>query len=300
MTQHLTAIGNLSTPDIIQILDRANYFASAAEYPATLKGKCILALFAENSTRTRMSFEMAVKRLGGEFLLMTADGSSLKKGESDLDNILTLNALMPDGFIVRHGQNGFADFAASHMDCPVLNAGDGTNEHPTQALLDALTLRQAFGDLKDKSIVICGDTKHSRVAHSNALCLKRLGADVTFVSPDTLMDNTSDVSRSTDFNSALKTADAVMMLRVQKERFNGADDLDYDDYIARYQLNDDRLAHLSDHTIILHPGPMNRGIEITDAAADHPRSLVLKQVENGVYTRMACLEYVLNLKGASA
>ncbi len=293
MKRNIISIQNLDQDKIQRLLMRAQDFADMAEYPPILKGKCILALFAENSTRTRLSFEMAVKRLGGQFLLMTADGSSLKKGESDLDNILTLNALRPDALIVRHGQNGFAEMASQHMNCPILNAGDGTNEHPTQALLDALTLTQQFGDLSEKNIVICGDTKHSRVAHSNAYLLTKLGAQVTFVGPNDLMDQTCDVYRSDDFDQAIKNADAVMMLRMQKERFDQNLNINFDDYISKYQLNDARLSQLQDRCVIMHPGPMNRGVEITDAAADHDRSLILRQVENGVYARMACLEYCL-------
>lgn len=292
---HLTGIADLDRSTALAILESAQNFAEMSDYPPILKGKCIMALFAENSTRTRLSFEMAVKRLGGEFLLMTSDGSSLKKGESDLDNILTLNALRPDALIVRHSQNGFAKAAAQNMDCPVLNAGDGVNEHPTQALLDALTLRQHWDDFTGRHIVICGDTKHSRVAHSNAALLKMLGTSVTFCAPDDLMDRTCNIARTDDFDTALKNADAVMMLRMQRERFDDRLSIDFNDYCVRYQLNEARLKYLKPDAVIMHPGPMNRGVEITDAAADHPQAKILTQVENGLYTRMACLEYCLTL-----
>ena len=296
---NVVSINDLSPTDINFILNRAFEFSDALKQnkplPKTLENKCIIALFAENSTRTRISFEAAVKRLGGEFILMTADGSSIKKGEDDIDTLQTLNAMCPDALIVRHRQIGFPDLAIKNVDCPVLNAGDGTNEHPTQALLDAMTLKQHYGDLKGMRITICGDIKHSRVAHSNVKLLSKLGAFVTVVAPDAMSENLDGADISHDFNDTLKNSDAVMMLRIQRERFSNDETLDLDSYIENYQLNRARLDIAPKHCMVLHPGPMNRDIEISsDIANDADRTLITTQVENGVYVRMACLDILLN------
>lgn len=297
-SNHLTGIHSLTAHFTETLLDKAQFYAdlvkSKSKLPQILDQKVILGLFIENSTRTRLSFEFAAKRLGGDFILMTADGSSLKKGESDFDTCTTLNAYAPDALITRHPTNGFADFAADIMSCPVLNAGDGTAEHPTQALLDALTLRQHFGGIDGLTVTICGDTLHSRVAHSNALLLTMLGAKVRFISPKSLLETGYNVAQSQDFEDALADSDAVMMLRVQKERLSENLEIDFEDYIENYQLTARRLALCPKHCMLLHPGPMNRGIEITDkVAAIADRSLITRQAENGVYTRMACLDLLL-------
>jgi|AntRauTorcE11897_2_1112592.scaffolds.fasta_scaffold01703_5 aspartate carbamoyltransferase catalytic subunit len=297
--KNIIGISRLSLPFIEQILDKAQFYADAfngtTPLPQALKGKIILGLFLENSTRTRLSFEIAVKRLGGEFVLMTADGSSLKKGESDFDTCVTLNAYSPDALVVRHSDDGFASFAAKHMSCPVLNAGDGIAEHPTQALLDALTIRQHFGDIKGLNVTICGDTRHSRVAHSNARLLTLLGAKVRFVGPDDLLDNGCDgVETTNNFDAALSDSDVVMMLRIQRERLPNTLKIDFKKYINLYSLTRDRLDRCQPHCMVMHPGPMNRGVEISDDVADlTDRTLITRQVENGVFARMACLDLVL-------
>ena len=295
--QNLTTIANLAPEAIDRLLNHALSFAAIGKhkspYPQTLKGRAIIAFFAENSTRTRLSFEMAVKRLGGDFLLLTAEGSALKKGESDLDTLKTLNALHPDALIVRHAQNHFSERATQHMNCPVLNAGDGTNEHPTQALLDALTLREHFGNLTGLRVTICGDIKHSRVARSNVMLLNKLGADVTCVAPKHMSSDIQGATHSTDFEASIQEADVIMMLRIQRERLN--QDINTEDYITDYQLNTTRLALAPPHCMVMHPGPMNRTVEVSNAVADNEnRSLIARQVENGVYTRMACLDILLN------
>ena len=304
-TNHLIAIQDMSVQHIQHYIEKGLAFSHLAtarhNFPDVLKGKVIVALFAENSTRTRISFEMATKRLGGEFILMTAQGSSIKKGEEDRDTLQTLQAMAPDGFIVRHSQGGFATEATQYMSCPVLNAGDGVGEHPTQALLDAMTLHQHFGKIKGLKVLICGDIKHSRVAHSNIHLLTKLGAEVTCVAPTFLQDdiiNSTNITVTSDFDAALKNSDAVMMLRIQRERLQADENIDDDAYIQHYCLTADRLAIAPDHCMVLHPGPMNRGVEITsDVADDATRSLILKQVENGVYMRMACLDILLHGNG---
>lgn len=299
MRQNITGISSLDLPVIEDILDKAQSYADSfknnAPLPQILKGKIILGLFLENSTRTRLSFEIAVKRLGGEFVLMTADGSSLKKGESDFDTCVTLNAYAPDALVIRHTDDGFANFAARHMSCPVLNAGDGIAEHPTQALLDALTIRQHFGEINGLTVTICGDTRHSRVAHSNARLLTLLGATVRFVGPDDLLDTEcQNVETNNDFDAALADSDVVMMLRIQRERLPNTLKIDFKKYINLYSLNRARLDQCPAHCMVMHPGPMNRGVEISDEVADlADRTLITRQVENGVFTRMACLDLVL-------
>ncbi len=295
--ENILRIKDLDREDILNLLDHAQHFAdgSVANAHTRLDGKIIMALFVENSTRTRLSFEMATKRLGGEFILMTAEGSSLKKGESAEDTLETLNAMRPDALVIRHADPEFADLTTTIMDVPVLNGGNGTDEHPTQALLDALTVRQHFGDIKGMNVVICGDIKHSRVARSNVHLLTKLGAQVTTVAPESLQANIEGAIQSDDLNAALKTADAVMMLRIQKERFDKTEALDIDSYIKGYQLNADRLKLARPHCAVLHPGPMNRDIEITGEVADlQGRSLITRQVENGVYMRMACLDRLVS------
>jgi aspartate carbamoyltransferase catalytic subunit len=255
-----------------------------------LAGKLVFNLFYENSTRTLMSFATAGHRLGADLLTLPVEQSSVKKGETLEDTARTLDAMRPDALVMRHGQNGSAARVAQIMDCPVINAGDGTNEHPTQALLDALTLQIRFGRIEDLKVAICGDIKHSRVARSNAKLLPRLGAEVRLAGPPPLLPG--DVPALT-VDQAIKDADIVMMLRVQRERL----DEDLGDapgeYLARYGLTAERLATAAPNAQVMHPGPMNRGVEIADEVADDPqRSLIQLQVEAGVAVRMACLEFV--------
>lgn len=296
MHRHLLGIHGMTATEITQLIDGAqNPFAGS------LAGKVILNLFLENSTRTRLSFDMAAQRLGARVITMTADGSSLKKGESIRDTLLTLAAMRPDALVIRHNENGAAEQAADIFDCPVINAGDGTGEHPTQALLDALTLTQRFGSLHNLRVTIVGDILHSRVAHSNAILLTNLGAHVTLCGPQSLLparDATwlpAAVKLSDNVDTAIAGADAVMALRLQKERFATHLNIDETAYHAQFGITAQRLAQRAPDAVVLHPGPMNRGVEIDDSTADHPsRSLILQQVENGVAMRAAILCHLLS------
>lgn len=292
--QDILSIKPLSTEDISAVLDLADHYVvqnrRRPQTHALLKGQILVNLFLENSTRTRLSFEMAAKRLGAEVINMTADGSSIKKGESFADTLKTLNALRPDMFVIRHSEENSAQQAADTIDCPVLNAGDGTAEHPTQALLDALTLRRHFGRLEGLTVAICGDILHSRVAHSNGILLKKMGAAVKWIGPAELMP-IGLKNTTTDMNEGLKGADAVMALRIQKERLQKSLSFTEEDYFRRYGLTKERMTLAKKDAVILHPGPMNRGVEIESALANDPtRSLITLQVEMGVATRMACLD----------
>ncbi|MFC7537718.1 aspartate carbamoyltransferase catalytic subunit [Sphingomonas sp. GCM10030256] len=294
---HLISIDSLSDEQVGILLDTADLFSKGERNtaPGKLAGRTVFNLFYENSTRTAMSFAMAAARLQAEVLTLSVEHSSVKKGETLEDTARTLNAMGPDALVLRHRENGAASAVAALVDCPVINAGDGTNEHPTQALLDALTLRQHFGRLEGLTVAICGDVRHSRVARSNAKLLPRLGAKVRLAGPPALLPDEESVA---SIDQAIAGADAVMMLRVQRERL----DEDLGDapgeFLARYGLTPERLATAAPHAVVLHPGPMNRGVEIADSVADDPqRSLVLKQVANGVAVRMACLDLLVN--GAS-
>ena len=292
----LLSIDSLSDAQIATILDRAErYFADnrAGRSGGGLAGKIVFNLFYENSTRTLMSFATAAHRLGASVVTLPVEQSSVKKGETLEDTARTLNAMRPDVLVIRHRDNGAPAAVAEIMDCPVINAGDGTNEHPTQALLDALTIRSHFGRIDGLKVAICGDIRHSRVAHSNALLLPRLGATVRLAGPPMLMPD--DLLPPTSVDEAIEGADVVVMLRVQRERL--AEDLDDapGEYLERYGLTAERLAEAAPGAVVMHPGPMNRGVEIDGAIADDPeRSLVGLQVENGVAVRMACLELVLS------
>lgn len=254
-----------------------------------LADRIVFNLFYENSTRTAMSFATAAARLGAQPISLSVEHSSVKKGETLEDTARTLNAMRPDVLVIRHRDNGAPAIVAGIMDAPVINAGDGTNEHPTQALLDASTIREHFGRIEGLKIAICGDIRHSRVARSNARLLPRLGAEVRLCGPAGLLP---DEGPATDcIDEAVTGADVVMMLRVQRERLE--DDLGDapGEYLQRYGLTADRLKLASANAVVMHPGPMNRGVEIDDAIADDPvRSLINRQVEHGVAIRMACLE----------
>ena len=300
--KHLISISDLSKEQAIQLLDNATELGSVNDrevkkLPA-LRGKTVVNLFFENSTRTRISFEIAAKRLSADVINFSAATSSLSKGESLKDTAQTLEALGAHAIVVRHPFSGAAHALAHRgwISSSIINAGDGSHEHPTQALLDALTLRQHFSlnsDLAGLKVLIVGDILHSRVARSNVLLLKLLGAEVTVAGPTTLMPAGIDqlgakVSHSFDESLAQKP-DAVMMLRVQKERMQGSFFPSEREYAKSWALNDERFKSLDAKTAILHPGPMNRGFEISSAAADSEKSLVLRQVANGVSVRMAVL-----------
>jgi aspartate carbamoyltransferase catalytic subunit len=308
MTRHLLAAGDLSRDDATAILDDADRFAQALvgreiKKLPTLRGRTVITMFYENSTRTRVSFEVAGKWMSADVVNVSATGSSVGKGESLRDTALTLRAAGADALIIRHPASGAAHLlaewtsGAEELAGPsVINAGDGTHEHPTQALLDALTIRQRLGGIEGRRVVIVGDVLHSRVARSNVVLLETLGAEVVLVAPPTLLPVGVDgwpVTVSHDFDAELPAADAVLMLRVQAERMNGGFFPSVREYSVRYGLSDRRQALLPDHAVVLHPGPMVRGMEIASSVADSSQSAVLQQVSNGVHVRMAVLFHVL-------
>ncbi|MBA3990568.1 MAG: aspartate carbamoyltransferase catalytic subunit [Propionibacteriales bacterium] len=302
MRRHLLSSADLTRDDALEILDTAAELLSLADRPIkklpTLRGRTVVNLFFEDSTRTRISFEAAAKRLSADVINFAAKGSSVSKGESLKDTALTLEAMGADAVVIRHGSSGAPHRLATSgwvRSC-VVNAGDGTHEHPTQALLDAFTLRRHLGDLEGRRVTIVGDVLHSRVARSNALLLSTLGAEVTLVAPPTLLPvgvSTWPVQTSYDLDGALDKSDAVMMLRVQSERMNDAFFPSAREYSRRYGLDDRRFARLPDHAIVMHPGPMNRGMEISATVADSARSVIVEQVTNGVAVRMAVLYLLL-------
>ncbi|GAA3715383.1 aspartate carbamoyltransferase catalytic subunit [Gordonia hankookensis] len=304
--RHLLSTQDLTADEAIGLLDEAERFEQAltgreVRKLPTLRGRTVMTVFYENSTRTRVSFEVAGKWMSADVINVSASSSSAGKGESLRDTAKTLHALGADALIVRHPASGAAHQIAAWTSGvtngettgpAIINAGDGTHEHPTQALLDALTLRQRLGSLKDRRVAIVGDVLHSRVARSNAHLLATLGAEVVLVAPETLLPvGVEDwpVVTSNSLDAELAAADAVMMLRVQAERMNGGFFPSAREYSVRFGLNDRRMALLADHAIVLHPGPMLRGMEIGYSVADSPRATVLEQVRNGVHVRMAVL-----------
>jgi aspartate carbamoyltransferase catalytic subunit len=290
----ILSIDSLTDPQIAEILDTADlYFSGNRGRRANerLQGRIVFNLFYENSTRTAMSFATAAHRLGASAIGLSVEHSSVKKGETLEDTARTLNAMRPDALVIRHRENGAPAAVALIMDAPVLNAGDGTNEHPTQALLDASTIRHRLGRIEGLKIAICGDIRHSRVARSNAKLLPRLGAEVRLAGPPALMP---DGIPRLSVDEAIRGADVVMMLRVQRERLEEDLGDGPGEYLSRYGLTAQRLATASPQAVVMHPGPMNRGVEIEDRIADDPeRSLITLQVEMGVAVRMACLELVI-------
>ena len=290
----ILSVDSLSDAEIREILDRAELYFSGnrgRRSSERLHGRIVFNLFYENSTRTAMSFATAAHRLGASAIALSVEHSSVKKGETLEDTARTLNAMRPDALVIRHRENGAPATVAEIMDAPVLNAGDGTNEHPTQALLDAATIRQRFGRVEGLKIAICGDIRHSRVARSNAKLLPRLGAEVRLAGPPALMPNNVP---PLSIDEAIAGADVVMMLRVQRERLEEDLGDGPGEYLSRYGLTGERLASASPGAVVMHPGPMNRGVEIEDRIADDPeRSLITLQVEMGVAVRMACLELVV-------
>lgn len=297
----LIGIAPLSKEDITGLLDLADDYARRLEKGDhafdCLKGRIILTLFFEDSTRTRTSFDIAAKRLGAEIVHWDAKTSSLSKGESFLDTIQTLGAMKPDAIIVRHHEFGAPQFIADLVACPVINAGDSWREHPTQALLDALTLRQHFGEIENLRIAICGDIAHSRVAASNIILLKKLGAQVRVVAPPVLMPDkfpVEGIERFETIEEGVKECDAIMMLRNQKERMQSGLIDSGDAFFKQYGLTYERLALAKDEAVVMHPGPMNRDVEIDGALADdRHRSLIVRQVQNGIPVRMAVLDALL-------
>ncbi|GAA4611047.1 aspartate carbamoyltransferase catalytic subunit [Actinoallomurus liliacearum] len=300
MKRHLISAADLTRDDALLILDTAEELSRIADRPIkklpTLRGRTVVNLFFEDSTRTRISFEAAAKRLSADVINFSAKGSSVSKGESLKDTALTLEAMGADGVVIRHNASGAPHRLAGWVRGSVVNAGDGTHEHPTQALLDAYTMRRRLGDLDGRRITIVGDILHSRVARSNVLLLNTLGAQVTLVAPPTLFPVSVDTwpcEVAYDFDAVLPKSDVVMMLRVQQERMSAAYFPTVREYSRRYGLDARRLAALPDHAIVMHPGPMNRGVEIAAEVADSPRSTIVEQVANGVTVRMAVLYLLL-------
>ncbi|MDP4013409.1 MAG: aspartate carbamoyltransferase catalytic subunit [Candidatus Nanopelagicales bacterium] len=302
MNRHLLSAGDLDRQDAILVLDTASQMATLTDRSVkklpTLRGRTVVNLFFEDSTRTRISFEAAAKRLSADVINFSAKGSSTSKGESLKDTALTLQAMGADAVVIRHGSSGAPwQLAASDwIDGAIINAGDGTHEHPTQALLDAFTMRRHLcggaGDLAGLRVTLAGDVLHSRVARSNVLLLSTLGAIVTLVAPPTLLPVGVDqwpCEVSYDIDAVLENTDAMMMLRVQRERMKDAFFPSAREYTRRYGLDERRMDRLPQHAIVMHPGPMNRGVEIADGVADSPRSVIVEQVTNGVSVRMAVL-----------
>ena len=296
--RHLTGIEGLQPHEIMFLLDEAErWIAPNAEHAPPdkrLAGLTQINAFFENSTRTLLSFEIAGKRLGADVVNMHAAQSSVKKGETLIDTAMTLTAMRADVLVIRHMSSGAVRLIADKVDCPVLNAGDGRHEHPTQALLDALTIRRRRGAIAHQRVVICGDLLHSRVARSNILSLTALAAEVRVCAPTTLMPPAIErmgVTAFTDFDAALEGADVVMMLRLQTERMSGGYVPSPREYHLRYGLTPERLARAKLDALVMHPGPMNRGVEIDSSVADHAeRSAITEQVAMGVAVRMACLD----------
>jgi len=295
--RHLLGIEGLSPDEINGLLDLADEYVELnrqiEKKRASLRGRTLINLFFEASTRTQSSFELAGKRLGADVMNMAVGNSSVKKGETLIDTAMTLNAMHPDILVVRHHASGAVELLAQKVDGSVVNAGDGAHEHPTQALLDALTIRRNKGRIERLTVTICGDILHSRVARSNIILLNTLGARVRVVAPSTLLPPGIErfgVEVSRDMREGLKGADIVMMLRLQRERMNGSFVPSTQEYFHYYGLDQKKLAYAKPDALVMHPGPMNRGVEIDSIVADGAQSLIREQVEMGVAVRMAVLE----------
>jgi aspartate carbamoyltransferase catalytic subunit len=295
--RHLLGIEGLSHADIVGLLDLAEEFVELnrqiEKKRTSLRGRTLINLFFEASTRTQSSFELAGKRLGADVMNMAVASSSVKKGETLIDTAITLNAMHPDLLVMRHHASGAVALLAQKVDCAVVNAGDGSHEHPTQALLDALTIRRNKGRLERLVVAICGDIMHSRVARSNIILLNTMGARVRVVAPSTLLPPGVErlgVEVARDMREGLSGADIVMMLRLQRERMNGSFVPSVQEYFHFYGLDQTKLRYAKPDALVMHPGPMNRGVEIDSAVADGAQSLIRQQVEMGVAVRMAVLE----------
>jgi aspartate carbamoyltransferase catalytic subunit len=306
--KHLLGIENLTADQILFFLDQSRAFQEFQRHPlkklATLRGKTVAVAFFESSTRTRISFTTAASRLGADTMALQAESSSLKKGESLIDTIRTLEAMRPDGIVIRHGSSGAPEFVAEHLEIPVINAGDGTHEHPTQALLDALTIRDRKGRLENWNVTILGDILHSRVARSNIYLLSKFGARITLCGPGMwvppeLENLGPNIHRVAHIEEALDGADVLIVLRVQSERLHEPA-LPAAEYTLRYQLTSERLRLARPDALVLHPGPMIRGLEIDPAVADGPQCAVLEQVTNGLAVRMALLYHLIGGAPADA
>jgi aspartate carbamoyltransferase catalytic subunit len=295
--RHLLTVEGLGAQEINFLLDLADEFADANRLAGKkrdiLRGRTLINLFFEASTRTQSSFEMAAKRLGADVMNMNVSTSSVQKGETLIDTAMTLNAMRPDIIVVRHHAAGAVELLSQKIDCSVVNAGDGAHQHPTQALLDALTIRRVKGRIAGLTVAICGDILHSRVARSNINVLNTLGARVRIAAPSTLLPARPErlgAEVFTDMWKALEGADVVMMLRLQRERMEGSYVPSTREYFHFFGLDQEKLARAKPDAIVMHPGPMNRGVEIASTVADHSRSVIRDQVEMGVAVRMAVLE----------
>ncbi len=297
---NLISCETLSHPAIVTLLDMADAWAAKNRRPEPVKstilsGRTLINLFFEASTRTQSSFELAAKRLGADVMNMNVQASSVQKGETLIDTAMTLNAMRPDIIVVRHHAAGATELLSQKVDCAVINAGDGAHQHPTQALLDALTIRRIKGRVEGLLVAICGDILHSRVARSNINVLNTLGARVRIIAPSTLLPPQPErfgVEVFTDMVSGISGADVVMMLRLQTERMSGSAVPSSREFFHFFGLDDEKLKKAKPDALIMHPGPMNRGIEIASTVADHPRSAIREQVEMGVAVRMAVLEAI--------
>ena len=299
--RHLLGIKGLTARELTTLIDRADANVAISRQldkkKTSMRGRTQINLFFENSTRTQSSFELAGKRLGADVMNMAVSHSSVKKGETLIDTAMTLNAMHPDILVIRHKSGGAAALLAQKVSCSVVNAGDGAHEHPTQALLDALTIRRAKGRIDGLTVAICGDILHSRVARSNILSLNALGARVRAVAPTTLLPNEIDnmsVDVFTNMQEGIKDADVVMMLRLQRERMSGAFIPSVREYFRFFGLDKQKLGLAKKDCIVMHPGPINRGVEIASDIADGPQSVIHTQVEMGVAVRMAVIEALLD------
>ena len=294
MIRHYLSLSNFSSTQLLALIDRANFFSLHQHQPqkisTILKHKILANVFYEPSTRTRCSFEVAAKRLGADVINFTAENSSVKKGESVYDTLKSLESLGVEGLILRHSDDHIFEDLNSKFHTPLINAGAGKFEHPSQGLLDLLTLKQEFGKLENLNILICGDIKHSRVAGSMIVAAQKLGMNLFFSGPEMLMPSNS---KSSNLDDLLPQIDAVMMLRIQLERHENLE-INPQDYHVKFGLNLNRLQGMKKEAIIMHPGPFNRGVEIADEIVEHEKSRIFKQVNNGVAARMAILEWVIN------
>lgn len=304
--RHLLGMEELDARDVVQILDTAEVFHEVSRRPVrkvpTLRGKTVINLFYEASTRTRTSFELAGKRLSADVVNISTSTSSAQKGETLLDTVRTLEAMQPDVVVMRHSASGAPHFVADRVGCSIVNAGDGQHEHPTQALLDAFTIRRRLGTLSGLTVTICGDVAHSRVARSNAILLSLFGSTVRVVGPRTLLPANAEALGVQVFDRlepAFEGANVIIVLRVQKERLEGSLLPSMREYSRTFGVGPRSLAAAPADALIMHPGPMNRGVEIDPSVADGPRSLVLDQVEAGVAVRMAILYLLAGEAGAS-
>lgn len=299
--RHLLGIEALSVEDITMLLDHSEKYIELGRQKnkrqPLLDGRTVINLFFEGSTRTRTSFELAAKRLSADVINMQVATSSIQKGETLLDTALTLNAMNPDFIVVRHGESGAVELLSRKVKCAVINGGDGSHEHPTQALLDALTIRKKRGTLKGLTVAICGDILHSRVARSNMILLTKMGANVRIIAPPTLLPKNPEkfgVTAYHDMCAGLEGCDIIMMLRIQKERMQNSYIPSMGEFFRFYGLTAEKLACAKEDALVMHPGPINRGVEIdTDIADDIHRSIILDQVEMGVAVRQAAFELLL-------